>query len=185
MGTQIAKNDRTSKDEWGNFKKNLGELSSDMLGRYKKAAGADASKADKAGDFERGNKRFKGINKATIKQFDNDSKKHKEQGVAEGLSEMDKSQTPPGRDGHVSHSTYGSRDKKDPDAGKKQYTAKGITAKQATTAATGILSKAFKDSQRVDPRTGKKMVQKGVAENAWDRLQREKQKSIVNLKGKK
>jgi len=78
--------------------------------------------------------------------------------------EMDKSQTPPGRDGHVSHSTYGSRDKKDPDAGKKEYTAKAITAKQTTDSATGILSKAFTDSQRVDPRTGKKMVQKGVAE---------------------
>jgi len=86
-----------------------------------------------------------------------------------GLKEMDKSQTPPGRDGHVSHGTYGSRDKKDPDAGKKQYTAKGITAKQATTAATDILSKAFKDSQRVDPRTGKKMVQKGVAEVTGDK----------------
>lgn len=81
-----------------------------------------------------------------------------------GVTEMDKSQTPPGRGGHVSHSTYGSRDKKDPDAGKKQYTAKGITANQATNVATGILSKAFKDSQRVDPRTSKKMVQKGVAE---------------------
>ena len=91
-----------------------------------------------------------------------------QQSVAEGLSEMDKSQTPPGRDGHVSHSTYGSRDKKNSDAGKKQYTAKGITSKQATTAATDILSKAFKDSQRVDPRTGKKMVQKGVAEDRKD-----------------
>ena len=58
----------------------ISELSTDLLGRYKKAAGADASAADKAGDFERGNKRFKGIVKATIKQGDNDSKKHKEQG---------------------------------------------------------------------------------------------------------
>lgn len=60
-----------------------------------------------------------------------------------GLKEMDKSQTPPGRDGHISHGTYGSRDKKDPDAGKKQYTAKAITAKQASKTATGILNKAF------------------------------------------
>jgi hypothetical protein len=58
----------------------ISELSTDLLGRYKKAAGADASAADKAGDFGRGNKRFKGIVKATIKQGDNDSKKHKEQG---------------------------------------------------------------------------------------------------------
>ena len=87
------------------------------------------------------------------------------------VAEMDKSQTPPGRDSHVSHGTYGSRDDEDPDAGKKQYTAKGITANQATNVATGILSKAFKDSQRVDPRTGKKMVQKGVAEGEEDLVQ--------------
>jgi hypothetical protein len=61
----------------------LNELSTDTLSAYKKAAAADAKKADAEGDFERGNKRFKGINKATIKQFDNDSKKHKEQDVAE------------------------------------------------------------------------------------------------------
>lgn len=61
----------------------VNELSNDTLASYKKKAGADASAADKAGDFERGNKRFKGINKATIKQFDNDIKKHKDQDVAE------------------------------------------------------------------------------------------------------
>ena len=53
----------------------LDELSSDMLGRYKKAAGAQASAADKAGDYAKGNKRFSGIMKATRKQFDNDAKK--------------------------------------------------------------------------------------------------------------
>lgn len=51
------------------------ELSSDLLGRYKKAAGAQASTADKAGDYAKGNKRFSGIMKATRKQFDNDAKK--------------------------------------------------------------------------------------------------------------
>jgi hypothetical protein len=60
-------------------KKEIAELSSELLGRYKKAAGADASRADKEGDIDRGNKRFKGIVKATKKQFDNDSK-----GVFEG-----------------------------------------------------------------------------------------------------
>jgi hypothetical protein len=53
---------------------NIAELSSDTLGRYKKAASADASKADKEGNVEKGNKRFKGIVKATNKQFDNDMK---------------------------------------------------------------------------------------------------------------
>lgn len=56
----------------------LPELSTDLLARYKKAAYADAKKADAEGDFDRGNKRFKGINKATTKQFDNDAKKYKQ-----------------------------------------------------------------------------------------------------------
>jgi hypothetical protein len=53
----------------------LDELSSNLLGRYKKAAGAQASAADKAGNIAKGNKRFSGIIKATRKQFDNDAKK--------------------------------------------------------------------------------------------------------------
>jgi len=56
----------------------LNELSPDTLASYKKAAGADATAADAAGDYARGNKRFKGIVKATKKQFANDTK-----GVAE------------------------------------------------------------------------------------------------------
>jgi hypothetical protein len=59
------------------------ELSSELLGRYKKAAYADAKKADAEGNYERGNKRFKGINKATVKQFDNDLKKHNQNEVEE------------------------------------------------------------------------------------------------------
>lgn len=53
---------------------NLSELSSGTLASYKKKAGADASAADAAGDYARGNKRFKGIVKATKKQFANDTK---------------------------------------------------------------------------------------------------------------
>ena len=67
----------------------VNELSNEKLGQYKKAAGADATAADKRGDFERGNKRFRGITTATKKQFSNDIKKHyasREQGVAEGFS---------------------------------------------------------------------------------------------------
>ena len=52
----------------------INELSSELLGRYKKAAGADAKKADAEGDYDRGNKRFSGIVKATKKQFANDEK---------------------------------------------------------------------------------------------------------------
>jgi hypothetical protein len=54
------------------------EVSTELLGRYKQAAGKQASAADKVGDFKKGDKRFKGIVKATNKQFDNDAKKVKE-----------------------------------------------------------------------------------------------------------
>jgi len=50
----------------------IDELSNDMMGRYKTAAGADASKADKVGDYNKGNKRFSGIMRATKKQMAND-----------------------------------------------------------------------------------------------------------------
>jgi hypothetical protein len=65
----------------------LKELSTEKLAQYKTAAGADAKKADADGKYARGDKRFKGINKATNKQFDNDLKKHGQQGVAEGESQ--------------------------------------------------------------------------------------------------
>ena len=55
----------------------LKELSTEKLAQYKKAAGEQASAADKAGDYDKGHKRFKGIVKATNKQFDNDAKKNK------------------------------------------------------------------------------------------------------------
>ena len=53
----------------------IDELSNELLDRYKKKAGEAASAADKAKDFEKGHKRFKGIVKATFKQFANDAKK--------------------------------------------------------------------------------------------------------------
>lgn len=54
----------------------INELSTELLGRYKTAAGASAKASDAAGNYKKGDKRFKGINKATNKQFDNDLKKH-------------------------------------------------------------------------------------------------------------
>ena len=63
----------------------VNELSTEKLAQYKTAAALDAGAADKRGDYERGDKRFAGIVKATKKQFANDVKKHKDQGVAEGL----------------------------------------------------------------------------------------------------
>lgn len=54
----------------------IDELSTDLLARYKTASAASAKAADASGNYAKGDKRFKGINKATIKQFDNDLKKH-------------------------------------------------------------------------------------------------------------
>jgi len=56
----------------------------------------------------------------------------------EGVMEMDKSQTPPGRDGS-----------NDPDAGKKEYTAKTITPKKAAKDGEKILNKIFNKKKGV------------------------------------
>jgi hypothetical protein len=71
------------KKEIATMESALNELSTEKLAQYKKAAGADAKKADADGNYSRGDKRFRGINQATNKQFDNDLKKHGQQGVAE------------------------------------------------------------------------------------------------------
>lgn len=84
-GTSRDKDDpkAPSAQDWKNAAKtakeevDLSELSNDVLARYKAKAGEQASAADKAGDFKKGNKRFSGIMKATIKQFDNDAKGNK------------------------------------------------------------------------------------------------------------
>jgi hypothetical protein len=67
----------------GMSENNLKELSTEKLAQYKKASGADAKKADADGDYARGDKRFKGINRATRKQFDNDLKKYDQKDVKE------------------------------------------------------------------------------------------------------
>jgi len=59
----------------GTNEEQLDELSNNKLGQYKKAAASDASKADNQGNYNRANKRFSGIVKATKKQFANDEKK--------------------------------------------------------------------------------------------------------------
>lgn len=68
--------------------------------------------------------------------------KSKNESMAEGLNEMDKSAPQPGRDGKVSHSTYGSRDKKGSDYFKgKEAPGKPITKKQMEKDALDILKK--------------------------------------------
>jgi hypothetical protein len=64
----------------------LDEVSTELLAKYKTAAGKDATAADKAGDTARGNKRFHGIVQATKKQFNNDSKKKTDEGSMGGIN---------------------------------------------------------------------------------------------------
>jgi len=98
------------------------ELSTDLLGRYKTGASKQASELDKAGNYKKADSRFSGIVKATKKQFNNDLKK-------ESVMEMDKSQTPPGRDGP-------------PRPGPDKY-VKPITAQKFKNHALGILQKSL------------------------------------------
>jgi hypothetical protein len=86
VGTRSSMNPNSYRQRFGEqgmAEGDLNELSTEKLAQYKTAAGADAKKADASGDYARGDKRFKGINRATNKQFDNDLKKHGQQSVAE------------------------------------------------------------------------------------------------------
>ena len=56
----------------------IDELSSELLGRYKKRAAAQSSAASKAGYHKLAHKRYKGVNTATTLQFRNDAKKYDE-----------------------------------------------------------------------------------------------------------
>ena len=74
---QSTLTDRPNKEPMKKYKelKNITELSTDLLDRYKEKAADDSAKADKEGDIARGDKRFSGVVKATSKQFDNFRKK--------------------------------------------------------------------------------------------------------------
>lgn len=85
----ITKNKKVSQSKTGEYEKwkrdhgiyeedQIDEVSNELLGRYKTAAGNQASELDKAGgkeNIQKANKRFSGIVKATKKQFANDDKK--------------------------------------------------------------------------------------------------------------
>jgi len=72
-------------DYTGDEEGELKEISNEKLAKYKTAAAADAGKADKEGDYKRGDKRFSGIVKATKKQFANDTKKSS---ISQGINEF-------------------------------------------------------------------------------------------------
>ena len=83
------------------FEDRVDELSTELLAKYKTAAGKDHSKSTKTAwdpnssreesdaATKRGNKRFSGIVKATNKQFDNDKKKHVEEGPDDNFTPED------------------------------------------------------------------------------------------------
>jgi hypothetical protein len=127
-------------------KEPVAELSSELLGRYKKAAGADASAADKAGNYDRGNKRFSGIVKATKKQFANDEKS-----VAEGPSNA------------IANTASRLANKDDGKVAKLR--AAGDKKRDSHYTSTQIAK---------NDRTSKDDWGNLKQENAWDRLQREK-----------
>ena len=84
-------------DYTGDEEGELKEISNEKLGQYKTAAALDAGKADKEGDYKRGDKRFSGIVKATKKQFANDTKKSN---VAQGMDEADEKPADPFKTGY-------------------------------------------------------------------------------------
>jgi hypothetical protein len=132
----------------------LSELSTDKLAQYKKAAGADAKKADSEGDYARGDKRFKGINKATNKQFDNDLKKHGQQGVAEVSKATLDRYVPKAVDAH-GHADFSARQSKDDPTQRSYHKSQKHTAerrRQGISRALDRMSKTEGMAERVrDP----------------------------------
>ena len=154
------------------------ELSTDLLGRYKTGASKQASELDKAGNYKKADSRFSGIVKATKKQFANDLKKEDAdpcwtgykmvgmkdkngkkvpncvpgEGVPamkkESVTEMDKSQTPPGRDGPL---------RPGPDK-----EAKPITANKFKNHALSILQKSLQAKDK--KKDGKKPMNETLEE---------------------
>ena len=84
--------DTFNTDYTGDEEGELKEISNEKLAQYKTAAALDAGKADKEGDYKRGDKRFSGIVKATKKQFANDTKKSN---ISQGMAEADEKPADP------------------------------------------------------------------------------------------
>ena len=89
--------DTFNTDYTGDEEGELKEISNEKLAQYKTAAALDAGKADKEGDYKRGDKRFSGIVKATKKQFANDTKKSN---ISQGMAEADEKPVEPFKTGY-------------------------------------------------------------------------------------
>jgi len=171
-------------------KEPVAELSSELLGRYKKAAGADASAADKAGNYDRGNKRFSGIVKATKKQFSNDAK-----GVEEALPTGEESvqrqklikyiaRQKDWDSSDLEHATTREliqlykecqKERKDWNDRRSDWWNRADTlSKEKGISKLDALDQTPHDLDRDSKQGQLKFKEQGVSENAWDRLQREK-----------
>ena len=102
--------------------------------------------------------------------------------AAEGLNEMDKSAPQPGRDGKISHSTYGSRDKEGSDYFKgKEVPVKPITVKKMEKDALDILKKQGV-AEAVPFSYGAKPPRKGsVAYNALMKRKEQDKKRVKEI----
>lgn len=122
----------------------LSELTSNLLARYKTSAHASAKAADAAGNYKKGDRRFKGILKATTKQFDNDLKKHNQyvKTVKEELYDGEKEDK--------SVATYGKKPKFKTVDPKDSF---GDNKPQAAAILTGgkTLTGAVRDTIEIDP----------------------------------
>lgn len=134
---KLANGDTDPMEPWSKKHAPLDEVNTQVLWRYIKAMGRDPRTISL-------NDRLNLARTDRFKKFARDHVKliQQQKEEVEQIDEMDKSAPQPGRDGKVSHSTYGSRDKEGSDYFKgKESPAKPITVKQMEKDALAILKK--------------------------------------------
>ena len=142
---KLANGDTDPMEPWSKKHAPLDEVNTQVLWKYIKAMGRDPRTIPLAD-------RLNLARTDKFKKFSRDHAKFTDIGESNGdsITEMDKSAPQPGRDGKVSHKTYGSRDNyklSDPEG-----TAKPISLKQTQKDALKILKKqgVAESSERAD-----------------------------------
>lgn len=135
---KLANGDTDPMEPWSKKHAPLDEVNSQILWNYIKAMGRDPRTISL-------NDRLNLARTDRFKKFARDHARYNDMGrteEVERIDEMDKSAPQPGRDGKISHSTYGSRDKEGSDYFKgKEIPVKPITVKQMEKDAFDILKK--------------------------------------------
>ena len=134
---KLANGDTDPMEPWSKKHAPLDEVNTQVLWKYIKAMGRDPRTISL-------NDRLNLARTDKFKKFARDHVKliQQQKEEVEQIDEMDKSQPSPGRDDKISHSTYGSRDKKGSDYFKgKEIPAKQISVKQMQKDALAILKK--------------------------------------------